>query len=316
VILLAVNYHDVVSDSDIASGPSVPVTVSDLTAQLEILGGEFEFVSLDDLLAALGGGPLPSRACLVCFDDGLRSQFELALPVLDGLGIPGAFFACGLPLAEQRALIVHKLRHVRSHFPDSELLDLLGAEIPRGERALTPLGSGARAAYPYDRPTAAVLKYALNHVLSPTAAAAFVDRMFQAVVDDEPAFCERLYMGAEQLAELDRTRHGVGNHGYAHRPAAGLAPRELEDDLELSARRLEAITGRRPVAISYPHGVVTDAAVRLAVKLGHRLGLTTRRAINRSLDAPLRLARLDANDAPGGRRPLFEVRGGEVAMGA
>jgi hypothetical protein len=37
------------------------------------------------------------------------------------------------------------------------------------------------------------------------------------------------------------------------------------------------------------------------------------RAFNRTLDEPLLLARVDTNDAPGGKRPLIEVEGERVA---
>ena len=36
------------------------------------------------------------------------------------------------------------------------------------------------------------------------------------------------------------------------------------------------------------------------------------RALNRSLEEPLLLGRLDANDAPGGKRPRLRLVGGEL----
>ena len=81
-------------------------------------------------------------------------------------------------------------------------------------------------------------------------------------------------------------------------------------DLEASARTLEEITGSRPRMLSYPHGsrdAVTHAVAKAAESAGFRAGFTMERAVNATLDQPLLLARIDANDAAGGSRPLTEI---------
>ena len=49
------------------------------------------------------------------------------------------------------------------------------------------------------------------------------------------------------------------------------------------------------------------ATARRLAAAGYRVAFTMERALNRSLDEPLLLGRLDANDAPGGKRPLEEI---------
>src|SRR5947208_14231151 len=87
MILLGVGYHYVAAEPPAAPRAIFPVTVDGLAAQLELVGRSFEFVSRDELLAAVDGdASLPERACVVTFDDGLRCQLDLALPVLERLG--------------------------------------------------------------------------------------------------------------------------------------------------------------------------------------------------------------------------------------
>jgi peptidoglycan/xylan/chitin deacetylase (PgdA/CDA1 family) len=62
-------------------------------------------ISLDDLRAAMNGGPpLPDRPVLITFDDGYRSVFQYAAPILSALNLPAAVFVCSGPLADRRLL--------------------------------------------------------------------------------------------------------------------------------------------------------------------------------------------------------------------
>ena len=53
--LLAVGYHYVASEPPAEPRAIFPVTTDELAAQLELLGRSYEFVSRDELLAAVAG---------------------------------------------------------------------------------------------------------------------------------------------------------------------------------------------------------------------------------------------------------------------
>ena len=301
--LLAVGYHYVAAEPPAEPRAIFPVTVEGLRTQLELLGRSYEFVSRDELLAAVAGdASLPGRACVVTFDDGLRCQLELALPVLERLGVPAIFFVPGKPLAEGRVLYVHKVHALRERVPDRELLVLAGgADVPV-DLALEH--------YRYDDPDAAQLKYLLNMWLPLSERERVVGAAFAEVFPDEAAFARELYMSREDVAHLERAYRAVGAHSYAHEPLARLDDEALDQDLAAVAVLLEDVTGPRPRALSYPHGTpsTVDARVaRSAAAAGFRVAFTMERALNPTLEEPLLLGRLDANDAPGGKRPLDEI---------
>jgi peptidoglycan/xylan/chitin deacetylase (PgdA/CDA1 family) len=65
------------------------------------------YCSINDIVQALDNkGSLPEKACLISLDDGLRCQYEVALPILDDLNVPGAFFVMGAPYTKQKATTV------------------------------------------------------------------------------------------------------------------------------------------------------------------------------------------------------------------
>ena len=298
--LLAIGYHYVAREAPAEPRAIFPVTTDGLRTQLELLGRSWEFVSRDELLAAVAGdSTLPERACAVSFDDGLRCQAELALPVLQELGVPAIFFVPGKPVAEGRVLHVHRVHAIRERIDDAELLELMGAEDVSADVA--------REHYRYDTPEAARVKYLLNMVLSVDERERVVGAAFAELVPDEAAFAAALYMSRDQIRALGSS---VGAHSYAHEPLALLPPDELDRDLDRCTALLEEITGARPRAFSYPHGTPSTVDVATARRLtaaGYRVAFTMERAVNRSLDEPLLLGRLDANDAPGGKRPLDRI---------
>ena len=315
MILLAVGYHYVAERAPDSPRAIFPVTTDALAAQLELLATAFEFVSRDALLAAVRGtAPLPERACVVTFDDGLRCQLEHALPVLDRLGVPAIFFVPGQPLAERKALSVHKLHQLRERLSDDEV----AAELAREGVDLHAVDTDeARAHYRYDTPKAAQVKYLLNVALDAEERERIVDVIFARAVGDDHRFCDHLYMSPTDVTELERSHRAVGAHSYAHRALAALSPRERRDDLERSVAVLEPLLGGRPRAFSYPHG--TPATVDLdsardVERAGFEVAFTMERALNRTLEEPCLLGRLDANDAPGGTRPALELREGEPVV--
>jgi peptidoglycan/xylan/chitin deacetylase (PgdA/CDA1 family) len=121
-------------------------------------------------------------------------------------------------------------------------------------------------------------------------------------------------MSPAQVAELERGHHAVGAHGHDHHPFAALDPVAKVADMQRGAAVLHELCGRPPRIISYPYGsasAVTPQVAQAARQLGFSVAFTMERALNRGLREPLLLARVDTNDAPGGRLPLIEIERGE-----
>ena len=299
MILLAVNHHYVVEHAPEAPRAIFPTTVAELERELELLGRIFTFVSRDDLLAAVRGeATLPERACAITFDDGLRCQYEVALPLLDRLGVPAIFFVPALPILDRRALSVHKIHALRDRLGDAELLARVSeADVDEAQ---------ATAMYAYDEPAAARVKYALNVALPRDERDALVDEIFSAF-GEEDGFVEEVYLSVEQLRDLAE-RGDLGAHSVSHRPLAKLDDNELAD--ELGWKHASRV-------LSYPYGTPDAVDLRVAgaaAAHGFELAFTMEPALNRTLAQPLLLARIDVNDAPGGRHAKLEVADGDLRL--
>ena len=313
-MLLAVNFHYIerVDRDPRHPYPAIFATAPEqLASQLEAIGSRFDFVGGGQIVDALDGKPFPERACLITFDDGLRSQFENALPVLDRLGVPALFFASPRPVAEARALLVHKIQLVRARLPAARILAAIAAdEVAEGARRR------ALRTYRYDEPEAALAKWLLNFGLEPELAERRVGPLFAELVADEAEWCEQTYLARDALRAL-AARGWLGNHGWSHRPLARLGEAAMRADLGRSQAALEQIGGAPVRFVSYPYGGANAVGPREAAAasaLGLRVGFTMERAFNKTLAQPLLLARVDTNDAPGGKRPLVDVGGSGITL--
>lgn len=104
--VLVLCYHGLRSDRWRADEPSFPNLHLDpdtFDAHCRVLRSGCHPIGLDDWRAARAGKrALPARPVLVTFDDGYRSVFEIARPILTQHGIPAVVFVCTDPVREQR----------------------------------------------------------------------------------------------------------------------------------------------------------------------------------------------------------------------
>jgi peptidoglycan/xylan/chitin deacetylase (PgdA/CDA1 family) len=310
---LVVNYH-YFGETRYRHPGIHPTTPKTFESQVETLGQHFEFVSGRDVLAALDGTKsLPRRACLLTFDDGLRCQYEHAVPVLERFGIEGIFFLPGRPFAEGIPLTLHRWHWLRS---ETAPIDLYGSvaesldELGLADRLSAVEAMEVTEKFFWDDLETRKLKYLFNVLLNDEEQGRLVDQLLVRHVEQDRGYFERLYLTSAQVVELDR-RHALGAHGYSHAALARMTASAIESDILRNLSVLEKLAGRRPVTISYPHGfaeTVSPMVFDVAERCGLRFGFTLERSFNLSLRSPLALARVDTNDAPGGKRPVIFPR--------
>jgi poly-beta-1,6-N-acetyl-D-glucosamine N-deacetylase len=94
--LTILSYHEV-ADPATALIPDYAVTPTMFVRQMDWLRNNgYHFVSVDDLLAdEAGHRPLPEKAVLITFDDGYRSMYDHAWPILKSWKIPAVMAVVG-----------------------------------------------------------------------------------------------------------------------------------------------------------------------------------------------------------------------------
>ena len=214
-----------------------------LERQLTVLSLVFHVVPLAELGQPRRNG---RRRIALTFDDGLRSNVEVAYPILRKLRLPATFYVCPGIIDSGRWLWNHEARQrLKTLAPQAlaELAKSLGAaadveaivEWMKGLKLAARKKAEAeiRAATPHYRPA-----------------------------DEERTEFE--IAGWKELKALDPKVVTIGSHTMSHPILTSLDPNEVEAELRDSRAALERELGREVKDFCYPNGNLDPTSVEAA----------------------------------------------------
>lgn len=229
-------YHRVLPQKD----PLFPgeVDASEFEQQLRLLKSCINFISLSDAVNGIRGGNLPPRAGCITFDDGYADNVEVALPILNKLGIPATFFVATGFLDGGRMWndsVIEMVRGVSGPLLDLREIDLgnfdVGTIQQRQHAISTLLGR---------------LKY-----LPLDERAMHIERMGDHLQLDLPT---GLMMSSAQVVQLHNAGMEIGGHTVSHPILSRLTPSEALREIANGKESLEEII-RAPIRFfAYPNG--------------------------------------------------------------
>jgi peptidoglycan/xylan/chitin deacetylase (PgdA/CDA1 family) len=259
--------------------------------QMEFVARWFTPVGIDEIRAALKGASLPTNAIAVSFDDGYRSNIEIALPILKRHGIRAIFFFATGYLTERRvfwwdriAYLVKKSRRemISLHHPLELTFDLRTRESRhKAVRTLLRLVKDTKG-------------LDLERLLCDLAIACDVawDR------DLDLRFANENLLTWDQVRELRAAGMDVQSHTRHHRVLGTLSREEARRELRDSRMDLERELGERIYAVSYPVGADIEGNAELIAAVhdaGYELGFASHGGMNvvqNSREKPLHFARI------------------------
>jgi peptidoglycan/xylan/chitin deacetylase (PgdA/CDA1 family) len=226
-------------------------------------------VPLEDALEALADRrSLPPRPVAITFDDGYRDNLDVAVPLLEDLGLPATFFLVPGLLS----------RDVRPWW------EVLGwgfararpAVVPWEGRALPTRGPQGRRAFRWLAERLKLLDLATREER--------VDELLGLLQPEGGGVGVGLFLDWDGARELVRRGFSVGSHTTRHAILSREPPEEQARDLVSSRTQLEAGLGIRVPLLAYPNGTRMDydeATMRAAALAGHTHALGAHAGINR-----------------------------------
>lgn len=227
-----------------------------LERELRWLKRRFHIVPLRSIVAAAAnGGTLGSKVALT-FDDGLRSNVEVAYPLLHRLAIPATFFVCPGLVDRARWLWTHETRR---------RLSRLGPDA-RGELSLE-----------FQAPTGIDEFVSWMKTLDNGARQRVLARVREATPGFTATAAEREDFDLadwKALRALDPAIVSIGSHTLTHPILPGTPAAELETEVRDSRRQLERGLERPVDTFAYPNGDL-DPASDACVRKHYRVAVTT-----------------------------------------
>ena len=295
------NYH-YIRDNFETKFPSIfGVTPLFFRQQLLMLQGTGIFIHPNDLMTNLDE-ILKSEQnyILITFDDGLKEQYDVALPILTELNIPAIFFINTINHIERKVSLVHKIHLVRSVVSTIVLYEKL--VYFTGENLSLPAVKKAHEFYRFDNDLSAEFKYFLNVLLDYNTQEKFINGIFTQHFNESDVL-ENLYMNTNEIQELIKMGF-IGSHSHTHLPLGLFNLETIRHELTISKSYLESLGNATIAFISYPYGTkeaVNGAVAKIAKEVGYEFGFTTKVGINTIESNLLLLNRFDCNDLISGK---------------
>jgi peptidoglycan/xylan/chitin deacetylase (PgdA/CDA1 family) len=219
-----------------------------LARHLDFLSRHYTVVPL----RSLAEGVVPKRAVVITFDDGYRSVYSNALPLLVARGLPATVYLVTSVIGNPAKVWVNEL---------NRLVRL--APVAVGGRIAERLG------LPPDASAESVVR-AAHAGYDPALVALLLRELRAGIGSDWPdaAGEARLYLSWEEIEEMASLRITFGNHTATHPSLPRLTEAQQRREMAEARAVIRARLGECD-SFSYPFGDVDEAARRCALELGH-----------------------------------------------
>jgi peptidoglycan/xylan/chitin deacetylase (PgdA/CDA1 family) len=234
------NYHYIRENYNTKYPSIFGVTPSQFHNQLQLLKSKGDFISANDLLTN-GEDILQSKDTfyLITFDDGLKEQFDYALPILDQLNVPAVLFANSRNFQDKKVSTVHKIHLLRSIISPKEFVSKINQYNDLNTIASTDIEK-AQSIYIYDDKETATLKYLLNFKMDFKIQETIISAIFEKYFNEDEVLNE-LYMSEKQVIQLSKMGF-LGSHTHNHFPIGLLEEHEIKFELQNSKQYFETLT--------------------------------------------------------------------------
>ena len=242
----------------------------------------------------------PGELCLT-FDDALRCQLDIALPVMRQLGLTAFWFVYSSVFEGQRERLEIYRRFRDTGFATMDDFYAAFEEILRASPVAQEVEARLRgfepaqylSEFPFYSDGDRWFRYVRDRILGPERYWAVMDDMLRAHEFDEVEAARQLWMTDSDLQALERQGHVVGAHSYAHPTVLADLPAEAQrSEYERNLAHLERVLDHKVVVMSHPCNSYSDTTLQILADLGLRLGFRSNMAMGQAT-SPMEYPRED-----------------------
>lgn len=261
--------------------------VAELDRQLAILTRRYQFVSLDDARRVLRQGKLGSKPCaLFTIDDGYKSAWEQAWPILKRHGVPAVVFVATKHMETGQLFWWDRLDYAVLHMPGDV------KEINLGPHAL-PVDLSSREAR--SRSARFITRKSRDLFENETARFEALESFIRSVEQTEWHDDLKSWVGvmtAEDVAAASAIGFEIGSHTVNHYRLGDLDRDAVRDELRDSKTAIENITGRPCRSFCFPEGSLNAVSQQEVEDAGYELAFCSESGLNGGTDRVFALRRI------------------------
>ncbi len=253
---------------------------------IQWLQGAYTLLPARDYLDRALSGQLRDNDICLTFDDNLLCQRDVALPVLQDLGLTAFWFVYSSILdGTPEPLEIY--RHFRTtRFDDIDdfynaFFNAVNATDPDAIPAdFNP--SAYLCAFPFYTDNDRTFRYLRDEILGPDRYHAIMRQMMADATIDIPALARDLWMTPDHLRNLQSADHIIGLHSHTHPTRLErLSPKQQAEEYLTNLLTLSRLLGRRPITMSHPCNSYNHHTLNLLREMNILLGFRANRAPGR-----------------------------------
>lgn len=246
---------------------------------------------------------LGEKEICLSFDDNLKCQFDIALPVLDKYAIKSFWFLYTSPYTGTIDN-VELYRYFRSKY-FTDFSNFFAAFI----RNIPVTGTGAKKVqevisnfssnnyfkeYPYYSDEDRLYRYLRDIILTKSEFEMIMNAMIKEAGMDVADAINKLCISKEQIRQLSDEGHIIGLHSHSHPfKMENLSPADQLAEFTTNKQVLESILGNTITTVSYPCGSYSTDTISVLKEMGVTIGFKDSAGYLPKADIALEQPRLD-----------------------
>lgn len=234
-------------------------------------------ISPDEWMAKLSKKNLNSGDLCLTFDDGLSSQIEIALPVLEHLNLKAFWFVYSC-VFEGTGGELEIYRLFRTKYFET-IDDFYEAFFKKANEAgyqntiEEKIVKEQQKLYPFYSARDIKFRFLRDKILGFEKYKKLMDSLLEELKVSKEELSKNLWMSNKNLKYLADNGHAIGLHSYSHPTAlAELSSDEQYDEYKKNYVHLERVCGRSPTAMSHPCNSYNEDTLKVLRELGIRCG--------------------------------------------
>jgi peptidoglycan/xylan/chitin deacetylase (PgdA/CDA1 family) len=275
------------------------ISAEELARLIEWIGPRNILPAANWLRALRSGSLLQGQTCLT-FDDNLKCQYDIALPVLGHYGLEAFWFVYTGYATDGLLPRLEVYRYFRTlQFPDieafyDEFFDT--AAWLYGDEVVGWLDKFDRTRFPMYPAFYSLndcrFRQSRDSLLGEDRYFAVMDQMLAKYGHDAEEIARAVLMTDADIADLHRRGHIVGLHSHTHpTDLSGFAQERQAWEYDRNFAALQAIIGEKPVTMSHPCNSYDASTLALLDRMGIEVGF--RADASATAKSFLELPRLD-----------------------
>lgn len=249
----------------------------------DLINNNSRIISADEWYRLYQSNNLRDETCIT-FDDNLRSQFDVALPILEQLNLKAFWFIYTSPLVGEIERIELYRYYRTTCFPNiNAFYNYFDIFIEQSkykqevEEKLNQVDINKHLnEWPFYAFNDKKFRYIRDNILGTKKYFEIVDAMIRDSDLDTESVSAKLWMTSENIKTLHRSGHFIGLHSHTHpTKLEDLKPNQIQQEYETNKTILENIIGKGNIfSMSHPCNsykpVVFDILKHMDIEIGFR----------------------------------------------